>query len=94
MPRFKVAHINRQGVDLIIIPLNGDFERKTSSDQRHIVNQLQDVASSAGLAGRVIPFWPVGRSGCKFIGPSNYRPFLESLSLSTIQRNINKEIHW
>ena len=56
MPRFKVAHIREQGVDLIIIPLEETFDRKTENDKNAIISDLQIHASSAGLAVQLFPF--------------------------------------
>lgn len=94
MPRIPVAHIREQGVDLIIVPLNDSFGRKTHSAQRGILNELQMRANSAGLAGTVVPFWPIGRNDCEFIAPKNWHPFLSGLSLPFIHGNLNRELYW
>ena len=60
MPRFKVAHIREQGIDLIIVPLDAAFGSKTSEDQQEIIAELQLHASGAGLAGTVVPVWNAG----------------------------------
>ena len=60
MPRFKIAHIREQGVDLIIIPLESSFGYKSKQDQNSIITEFQERASSAGLAGTVVPVWDSG----------------------------------
>ncbi|MFY9327136.1 MAG: hypothetical protein WAO76_03830 [Georgfuchsia sp.] len=94
MPRYKVAHIREQGVDLIIIPLEGSFDHKIASEQQEIVGELQIRAQSAGLAGKVIPVWETDSGRMGFIAPQNWHPFFRSLSLNSVVGNLNKEIYW
>jgi hypothetical protein len=55
MPRFKVAHIREQGVDLIIVPVNADYGLETQNQQEELRDQLQSHATAAGLRGTVVP---------------------------------------
>lgn len=89
--KFKIAHINEQGVNLIIAPLDSAFDSKTTSQQREFTNWLQANAQSAGLAGSVIPVWLSGRQ-MKFIAPQNYHAFFRSISWNFVLSNLNKEI--
>jgi hypothetical protein len=93
MPRFKVAHVKEQGVNLIIVPLDDAFDRQPSSVQQQTVAQLQARASAAGLAGTVVPVWQSVR-GMSFIAPRNWHAFFKSLSFSSILGNVNKELSW
>jgi hypothetical protein len=94
MPRFKVAHIREQGVNLIIVPLDNSFGRKSNSDQQGILSNLQANATSAGLAGKVVPVWDSGGGRMSFIAPPNWHPFFRNLSLQFVFANLNKEIYW
>lgn len=94
MPRFKVAHIREQGVDLIIIPLESSFGRKIASEQQEIIAEIQIHARSAGLAGTVVPVWDSGGGRMSFVAPSNWHPFFQGLNLHSVACNINKEIYW
>lgn len=92
MPDFDVAHINQQGVDLIIIPLEDEFGRKPPSEQRTIIDQLQMCASAAGLKGVVVPVWNSGNGRMGFIAVQNYHPFFQSINLSYVAANINRRL--
>jgi len=94
MPHFKVAHLRQQGQDMVIIPLDRSFGSKTSDDQQDIIADLQIHARAAGLAGTVVPVWDGGGGRMQFIAPRPWHPFFQSLDLSTVWRNINKEISW
>jgi hypothetical protein len=92
MEKFKVAHIREQGVDLIIVPLNPEVGRKTESEQSDIVDSLQICASSAGLAGTVVPVWDAGGGRMGFWAPRNYWPYFESINLRFVLMNVNREL--
>jgi hypothetical protein len=94
MPNFKVAHIKEQGIDLIIIPLDDNFGRKTQTDQHAVIAELQMRASSAGLAGKVVPVWDAGGGRMAFIAPPNWHPFFKSIDLAFVWHNINRELYW
>lgn len=93
MPRFKVAHIREQGIDLIIVPLDAAFGSKTSEDQQEIIAELQLHASGAGLAGTVVPVWNAG-GRMAFIAPENWHSFFRNITLARIVASINREIFW
>ncbi|MBK4721909.1 hypothetical protein JJL56_23940 [Azospirillum sp. YIM DDC1] len=92
MSKSKVAHINHQGVNLIIVPLDDSFEWKTPSEKDEIIGGLQFCASSAGLAGTVVPVWRTPSNKMAFIAPPNWHPFFKSIDLQFVYANINKEL--
>ena len=89
---FEVAHIRYQGVDLIIVLVSSSFGRKSLEEQRVIVEDLQRCATSAGLAGTVVPVWDVGGGRMGFLAPKNWHPFFRSIDLSFVVRNINRKL--
>lgn len=94
MPSFEIAHIREQGQDMIIVPLNQDFELQSYPAQQSAVTELQLRARAAGLAGRIVPVWDGGNGRMKFIAPQNWHPFFRSLSLALVARNLNKTLSW
>ena len=94
MPKFQVAHVKEQGVDLIIIPLDRSFNYKSEDEQRDVIDELQMRANGAGLAGTVVPVWDGGGGRMKFIAPQNWHPFFRSISLQRVAMSINREISW
>lgn len=75
MPRFKVAHLRQQGVDLIIIPLESSFGNKTLQDQKAAITELQARASTAGLAGTVVLVWDAGGGRMGYVAVPNWHSF-------------------
>lgn len=92
MENFDVAHINQQGVDLIIVPLKSEFGRKTQSKQQQIIMTLQLGATSAGLRGTVVPVWDDGFGRMAFIAQRNWHPFFQSINLAFVAANINRRL--
>lgn len=91
MATLKIAHLREQGIDLIIVPLESGFGRKSSGEQSEIVESIQRCAHSAGLAGTVVPVWREG-SGHRFIAPTNWHSFFKSFGWNDIVANLNKEL--
>ena len=94
MPRFRVAHVKQQGQDIVIVPLDSQFGRKTRGDQQAIATELQLRSRSAGLSGRAVPVWDNGGGRMGFLAPNNWHPFFGSINLGWVFTNINREIYW
>jgi hypothetical protein len=76
---------------MIIVPLDTSFGRKLQTEQDQIIWQIQRQATSAGLAGMVVPVWDdFGRMA--FRAPSGWHPFFRSVSLPWVYANLNKQI--
>lgn len=92
MTDYDVAHIHEQGVDLIIIPVDSSFGRRSASDQAAITATLQRCASAAGLAGTVVPVWDGGGGRMGFWAPQNWFPFFQGINLGFVASNINRRL--
>jgi len=93
MPTLKVAHINQQGQNIIIAPLDGSFDRRSSDEQRNLIAEIQLAASNAGLAGRVVPVWISG-GRMKFIALQQWHPFFRSIDMRWVMANLNQTLTW
>ena len=94
MPRLKIAHLCQQGQNMVIVPLDSSFGRKSQQEQIAAVEELQILSHAAGLAGTVVPVWDGGGGRMSFIAPRPWHPFFRSLNLLAVHRNINKELCW
>jgi hypothetical protein len=94
MPRFRVAHIREQGIDLIIIPLESSFGYKSKDEQDSAINELQIRSNSAGLRGTIVPVWDSGGGRMAFIAPQNWHSFFKSINLAWVAGNLNRAISW
>ena len=57
METYQIAHLNIQQVNVIIVFLDTTFDRQVPLRQNAVHLRLQAAASSAGLAGNVVPVW-------------------------------------
>ncbi|MBB4272802.1 hypothetical protein [Rhizobium mongolense] len=94
MPKLDVAHIRKQGQDMVIVPLDDDFDQKTPGQQNAAVNQIQLAAGGADLAGQVVVVWEGSSGRMKFIAPKPWHPFFRSIDLRWVLHNVNKSISW
>ena len=93
MTQIDVAHIREQGQDMIIAPLDGSFDHKTSQQQQAAVAEIQRAATGAGLRGTVAVVWPSG-GNMKFIAPRPWHPFFRSIDIRWVMANLNRSLSW
>ena len=94
LPRFKIAHVKEQGIDLVIVPVANDFEHKTESERSQVVELLQAKATSAGLVGAVVLVWDSGAGQMGFRAPPSYYAYFRSISLPVVWAKLNRELFW
>jgi hypothetical protein len=92
MPSFKVAHVRKDGLDLVIVPMSPSFGGKSRVEQKEIVDELQMQAAKAQLAGAVVPVWDSGAGRLAFLAPAAWHPFLKSLTLRSVLKLLNREL--
>lgn len=92
MPTLDVAHVQEQGVSLIITPVSSSFGRMTQQQQQDAADSIQFHATAAGLSGSVVPVWRAGGGRMGFFAPRAWAPFFRSISLSNVHANINRRI--
>ncbi|NWE38613.1 hypothetical protein HX875_03960 [Pseudomonas yamanorum] len=92
MTTYKIAHLHEQGQDMIIVPLDGSFGSKSSSDQQEFLTAFEYAAHQAGLAGTAVTIWQSGRT-VRFIAPSAWHPFFRSPNIwRLVTGNLNKTL--
>jgi len=86
---FEIAHINEQGVNVVVVFVDQAVAQKSAEEQTAIAAGLQLCAQSANLAGNVAMVWPGG-----FWAPRNQHAFFESAggSYGQLSLRINKEL--
>lgn len=73
MATFEVAHINEQGVNVVVVFVDPSVAHKSPQEQNAIAATLQQCAQSAHLAGNVAMVWPGG-----FWAPKKQHAFFAS----------------
>jgi class 3 adenylate cyclase len=90
--KYRVAHINIKGADLIIFPLDPSIGRMGPGEQTEVVKSLQRCAASAGLKGNVVAMWDKGAGKTGMLAEKNVLPYIQNLSLAFVQSKVNREI--
>jgi hypothetical protein len=91
---FQVAHVRKEGLDLIIVPMSPSFGGKSRAEQNEMVDELQMRAAKAQLAGAVVPVWDSGGGRLAFLAPASWHPFFNSLTLPSVLKLVNRELSW
>lgn len=90
--KYPVAHIKRQGVDLVIVLLNAAFGNLGPMEKAKVLGGLQQHATAAGLRGAVVPIWDNGKGAAEFLAERQLLPCLKNLTLASVHANINREL--
>lgn len=93
MPTFKLAHIREQGQNMLLFPLDRSFGLKSEAEKSLIVQELEDRAHGAGLAGRAAAIWESG-GRTYTLGPKPWAGLLRSISIRHVLASVNKSISW
>jgi hypothetical protein len=92
MPRFPVAAIEDEGVDLVFVRLESTFADQPIERQREWIAEAQSHVTSSGLVGTVVPVWDAGdRLGYL---ASSWTPFKSDLTLRRIGDMVNGDLFW
>ena len=94
MPSFMVAHIRRQNVDLVLVPLDGDFDHYPREEQAALVGELRTRAKAAGLLGTVVPVWMGENEHMKFVAPRNLHEIFRGIDVPWVLASVNRELSW
>lgn len=93
MPSLVVAHIHEQGQDMIIALVNSSFGSLSETEQRNAISEIQLAATSARLAGLVVPIWEsMGQT--HFVAPPQWHPFFRSISYDFAVAIAKKVLSW
>jgi len=89
MTTFQIAHINEQGVNVVVVFVDPAVAFKSAQEQNLIATSLQLCAQAGGLAGNIAMVWPGG-----FWAPNNQHAFFGSPggSYEGLLRRINKTL--
>jgi hypothetical protein len=90
--QFQVAHINVQGVNVVVVFVNPGLGLRPRIEQQQVLDALQSCASAAGLAGNVVLVWRDNAGLMNFIAPPNQHAFFRSVTFESLYGQINKTL--
>jgi hypothetical protein len=89
MPTFQVAHLQRNGEDIIIVPVDRAFEKRSPTEQARIQEAFQRSALSVKIPGVVVPVWEGTAGRMAFRAPPPWHEFLKSIDMVYVATALN-----
>jgi len=93
MPSIKVAQLNEQGQEMVIVIMDSSFARASLSQQEATIEQLQSLSNASGLKGTVAMVWDADGK-MDYLVPQPWHEFFRSLTLEDVRSRVNADISW
>jgi hypothetical protein len=92
MPTFQVAHLRRDGQDVIIVPVDRSFGKRTPAEQARIQEAFQRSAAAADMTGVVVPVWEDSSGRMAFRAPPPWHDFFKSIDMVYVATALNNAL--
>ena len=92
MPTFQVAHLRRDGQDVIIVPVDRSFGKRSPAEQARIQEAFQRSAASVDIPGVVVPVWEDASGRMAFRAPPPWHEFLKSIDMVYVATALNRSL--
>jgi len=92
MPTFQVAHLRRDGQDVIIVPVDRSFGMRSPAEQARIQEAFQRSAASIDMPGVVVPVWEDASGRMAFRAPPPWHDFLKSIDMVYVATALNRSL--
>ena len=92
MPTFQAAHLQPGGHDLIIVPVDRTFGKRSPNEQARIQEAFQRSAIAAGIAGVVVTVWEDASGKMAFRAPPTWHEFLKSIDMVYVATALNRNL--
>jgi hypothetical protein len=92
MPTFQVAHLRRDGRDVIIVPVDRSFGKRAPAEQARIQEAFQRSAAAAEMSGVVVPVWEDASGRMAFRAPPPWHEFFKSIDMVYVATALNETL--
>jgi hypothetical protein len=92
MPTFQVAHLQREGQHLIIVPVDRAFGSRSPAEQSRIQEAFQRSAAAAKIPGVVVPVWEDSAGRMAFRAPAQWQEFLKTIDMVYVATALNRTL--
>lgn len=92
MPTFQVAQLKHDGKDVIIVPVDRTFGKRSPSEQSRIQEAFQKSAAAASMSGVVVPVWEDASGRMAFRAPPPWHEFLKSIDMVYVATALNRSL--
>jgi hypothetical protein len=92
MPTFQVAQLRHDGRDLIIVPVDRSFGKRSPTEQARIQEAFQRSAAAVDMPGVVVPVWEDSTGRMAFRAPPPWHDFLKSIDMIYVATALNRNL--
>lgn len=92
MPTFQAAHLQHGGQDLIIVPVDRTFAKRSPAEQARIQEAFQRSAVALGISGLVVTVWEDSTGKMAFRAPPTWHAFLKSIDMVYVATALNSNL--
>ena len=92
MPTFQVAHLRRDGQDVIIVPVDRSFGIRSPAEQARIQEAFQRSAATADIPGVVVPVWEDASGRMAFRAPPPWHEFFKTIDMVYVATALNRSL--
>jgi hypothetical protein len=92
MPTFQVAHLRRDGKDVIIVPVDRSFGVRPPAEQARIQEAFQRSAAAVDIPGVVVPVWEDASGRMAFRAPPPWHDFFKSIDMVYVATALNRSL--
>ena len=92
MPTFQVAQLRHGGQDLILVPVDRSFGKRSPAEQARIQEAFQRSAVAAEMPGVVVPVWEDTTGRMAFRAPPPWHEFLKGIDMVYVATALNRSL--
>jgi hypothetical protein len=92
MPTFQVAQLHQDGQDVIIVPVDRTFGKRSAAEQARIQEAFQRSAVAVEMRGVVVPVWEDASGRMAFRAPPPWHDFLKSIDMVYVATALNRTL--
>jgi hypothetical protein len=92
MPTFQVAHMRHGDQDVIIVPVDRTFGKRSPTEQSRIQEAFQRSAQAANIPGVVVLVWEDAAGRMAHRAPPNWSEFLKSIDMVYVATALNRTL--
>jgi hypothetical protein len=92
MPTFQVAHLRREGQDVIIVPVDRSFGKRSVTEQARIQEAFQRRAAAIEMKWVVVPVWEDSSGRLAFRAPPAWHDFFQSIDMVYVATALNRSL--
>src|SRR5258705_13703651 len=89
---FQVAHLRRDGKEVIIVPVDRSFGARAPAEQARIQEAFQRSAAAVDIPGVVVPVWEDSSGRMAFRAPPPWHEFLKSIDMVYVATALNRSL--